>query len=135
MKTTRYGPYTSNTGHLFYIDIDQNGDRKIIWVHRELMETHLGRSLNDNEIVHHKDGNKVNNPLLNLEVLSREDHARIHALEDPAETTWFVCPECGKDFQRLNRRLRDNQIKQKKKGPFCGKSCAGRYGQKIQMAL
>ena len=33
--------------------------------------------------VHHKDGNKNNNDLSNLEILSKQEHAKLHITEDP----------------------------------------------------
>ena len=43
------------------------------------MENHLGRLLDENEIVHHKDGNKKNNDVSNLEVMTASEHASCHA--------------------------------------------------------
>ena len=40
--------------------------------HREVMERHLGRSLKEHETVHHKDGNRQNNALENLELWSKK---------------------------------------------------------------
>ena len=48
--------------------------------HRLIMEKYLGRKLLSNEIVHHKDGDKSNNDLENLEVMSRSEHSRSHRL-------------------------------------------------------
>jgi hypothetical protein len=45
---------------------------------RVVMELFLGRSLSETELVHHKDGNKHNNDIGNLELTNREDHARHH---------------------------------------------------------
>ena len=42
------------------------------------MEKQLGRRLSFNEIVHHIDGDKSNNELSNLEILSRSEHAKMH---------------------------------------------------------
>ena len=47
-------------------------------MHRVVMEKHLGRALESNEVVHHIDGNKWNNDLSNLEVMSQADHVRLH---------------------------------------------------------
>jgi hypothetical protein len=46
---------------------------------RYLMECHLGRLLLENEEVHHKNGNKQDDVLENLEVLDCSEHARLHA--------------------------------------------------------
>lgn len=41
----------------------------------------VGRKLNSNEVVHHIDGNKSNNDLSNLALMTRSEHARLHAIE------------------------------------------------------
>jgi len=46
--------------------------------HRFLIQKHLDRELSKAEIVHHKDGNKLNNDLENLEVMDRKTHYRKH---------------------------------------------------------
>ena len=51
-------------------------------LHRAVMEEKLGRRLNSDEVVHHKDGNKLNNDISNLEVMSRGDHSRFHRKKD-----------------------------------------------------
>lgn len=49
-----------------------------IKLHRYIMQVHLGRSLRSDEIVHHKDGNKLNNALENLEITTISEHNRKH---------------------------------------------------------
>jgi hypothetical protein len=49
--------------------------------HRKVMEEIVGRPLTFNEVVHHKDGNHLNNDPSNLEVMTRSEHTRHHALE------------------------------------------------------
>lgn len=58
--------------------------------HRLVMERHLGRKLSRAETVHHRDGNKMNNELSNLEVIDAREHGRIH----------------GKDARRCKRGIK-----------------------------
>lgn len=51
---------------------------KCIDEHRLVVEQAIGRKLLSTEIVHHKDGNKLNNAIENLEIMSRSEHARLH---------------------------------------------------------
>lgn len=46
--------------------------------HRYVAERIIGRKLTREEIVHHKDGNKLNNEPENLQVMPLESHARLH---------------------------------------------------------
>jgi hypothetical protein len=49
-------------------------------LHRLIAEARLGRFLNDDEIVHHADGNPLNNHWDNLEVMTQSDHAKEHKI-------------------------------------------------------
>ncbi len=52
------------------------------YLHRLIVEEHLGRRLTEDEVVHHRNGDKHDNRLENLEVLEGQAaHAHIHALE------------------------------------------------------
>ena len=55
---------------------------KKIYLHRYIWEQHNGK-IPEGYLVHHKDGNKTNNSLDNLELLERPDHQRLHVLANP----------------------------------------------------
>lgn len=54
-------------------------DGRTIAEHRHVMELKLGRKLGSAEVVHHVDGNPLNNDPDNLVTLSRSEHQRLHA--------------------------------------------------------
>lgn len=47
-------------------------------LHRDKMEKHIGRRLNSNEIVHHRDFDQHNNDIGNLEIVTRAQHIALH---------------------------------------------------------
>ena len=56
------------------------GPNKGRGIHRILMETHLQRMLQKGECIHHIDENKQNNAIENLVIMTRSEHAQLHAL-------------------------------------------------------
>ena len=49
---------------------------------RLVMEKSLGRVLQPGETVHHKDGDKLNDELTNLEIMNSKEHRRSHVRRD-----------------------------------------------------
>ena len=50
--------------------------------HRLVMEKHLGRYLGRKEVVHHLNGKRNDNSLINLQIMTTQEHSRLHALEN-----------------------------------------------------
>ena len=51
---------------------------KLVYVHRYIAGKILGHPLGKNQIVHHINGNKLDNRRSNLKIESLEDHTRNH---------------------------------------------------------
>lgn len=78
-----------------YKTISRNGRQ--IREHRAVMEDHLGRPLLSTEIVHHKNGDKLDNRLENLELTDRAAHMREHRADLTKQSfgTIMSCAKCG----------------------------------------
>lgn len=63
-----------------------------IYEHRLIMEKHLGRHLLPSEYIHHKDGDKTNNDLNNLVLMTHKEH--IHAHSNP-DAKWELLDDIG----------------------------------------
>lgn len=50
--------------------------------HTLVVEQHLGRALEKGEVIHHIDGDKTNNELSNLQLMTVEEHNACHAAND-----------------------------------------------------
>lgn len=70
-----------------YVCEFQNGYNKKgnVKQHRRIMEEFLGRKLEPDEVVHHKNGIKTDNRIENLEVMIKGEHSSYHRKKEKAE--------------------------------------------------
>jgi len=68
--------------------------------HHYVVYEETGRLLNEDEVVHHKDRDKANNKIDNLQVMTKSEHARLHMLEDRGGMiVTYTCELCGTNFE------------------------------------
>lgn len=61
-------------GYKYVWFADGSGEKE----HRFIVEQKIGRKLTRDEVVHHIDGNRANNDISNLMVMSRGEHSKLH---------------------------------------------------------
>ena len=77
---TGKGWYVHSTGYVIGCIAGEK-----FYQHRHIMEQLLGRKLKRNEHVHHKDGNRSNNNIDNLELLDGSEHHKHHFTNERAK--------------------------------------------------
>lgn len=113
------GRYSHNEG---YIRIKVG--TRIVLEHRHIMELTIGRKLRPKEVVHHKNGNRADNRLSNLAIMTKSVHAREHGLERGTPMIGLECPQCHVMFTRPVYKIRYQQ--KIYKATYCSKSCVGK---------
>lgn len=104
-----------------YKKIKVNGSH--VHEHRHVVEKALGVKLGPNDVVHHVNGNKLDNRIENLQVLSRAEHSKHHGISSGYhDLLTFKCSICSKAFQRKKGLVTANSL------PCCSRSCSAKLG-------
>ena len=128
-----FGPYSRGDGRKIVIVIENDGKRRTVSYPKWILELQLGRKLDpDKETVDHIDSNFDNNDLDNLQIIDRATHSSQDTRR--VKLINLECAWCNKKFERSPRLLRDKS-KNNKAGPFCSRSCAGKYSRQLQLKL
>lgn len=96
------GRYLNDRGYVLILRPDHPNSRKdgYILEHRFVMSQALGCPLQSGEIVHHKNGDKIDNRLENLQVTTQPAHTESRwqngkLSEHHIQRSVIECPECG----------------------------------------
>lgn len=87
----------------------------IVYLHRYLKSIEVGYWIPTELHVHHKDENKLNNSVSNLEILTREDHAKLHNSPE----FYNACEYCGKETRNAR---------------YCSTKCSGEANKKFSVS-
>jgi len=83
----------------------------IVYYHRHIISLQRGKWLSSNEHIHHIDGDRANNAIENLVVLTNREHCQVHT---NTYRVTRICKQCGAEFTVLSS--------EKKK--YCSSRCA-----------
>jgi hypothetical protein len=83
----------------------------------------LGRFVGREEVVHHRDENRLNNDPSNLEVKSRSRHTQEHGIERGIRMLRLSCPACHVIFERERRQT--HLAKPGRRATCCSERCRG----------
>ena len=76
-KLWKGGYWISKDGYKIIENEIETKGKKVL-EHRMIMEIYLGRKLKIDEIIHHKNENKLDNRIKNLQIVSRAEHINLH---------------------------------------------------------
>lgn len=121
-------------GDYYYAVVPEHPNRtkhNYVLAHRIIIENHLGRLLDKNEIIHHIDGNKKNNDISNLQVMKALEHVSYHVQQRGKTMLEIKCPCCKNVFSRSKNKT--HLGKKVGKITFCSASCRGKFWRDVQL--
>ena len=110
--------------------------RVYVYEHRRIIEKQLGRYLTSSEIVHHKDGNKLNNSVDNLELCSsiaehkvehRTQNSKVKRMPNEQNLMIECACGCGNTFLKYDEYGRERR--------YFGCGCPMRHKKKMKQRI
>jgi hypothetical protein len=111
-------------GRRMAVVIFPDGSRTTFSYAKYLMSVCLGRILSREEEVDHVDGDRLNDSLDNLQVLTRGQNRAKRAVDNPAVKVTYLCARCGKE--KTVRKGADHGLV-KRGYAYCSRACARKF--------
>lgn len=134
--TSVTGPYKRKDGREHIVLNNTNlpkntkGKLKTISYPKAIIEVYMNRRLKDHETVDHIDKNPLNNDILNLQVLDRNNHSALDCKR--RKEIKINCGYCGKEIILTRSQISNLTYKNRGSNVFCSRRCSGKYGAEIQ---
>jgi len=112
--------YFNHQQERWYVELVNRNNRHWMLLSRYRMSVKLGRILTDDEEVDHKDDNKQNDEIENLQLLTGIENKQ-KAIKRVEEIVTLICPICNRTFQRKSHSVR-HKINNGKE-PCCSRRC------------
>jgi|WetSurMetagenome_2_1015567.scaffolds.fasta_scaffold77982_1 hypothetical protein len=124
-----YGPYTRKQDGRQHVILWDGTSRRTASYPKWLVEQRSKQLLEDGDTVDHKNRDFTDNHPSNLQVLGRAIHASLDAAR--AVPLKVICAWCGRTVTQRRSDYNGNR-RQGKAGPFCSRTCSGKYGAAVQ---
>jgi hypothetical protein len=85
-------------------------------IHRLVVEAHIGRYLTPKENIHHIDGNKRNNDISNLQIVSNSEHQKI---THEVDFSGYFCSDCKSNKTKIEKNGKPHWYDDDKGGHLC----------------
>ncbi len=126
-----YGPYLrkDKRKHVCLVKYEKGKKiKKTVSYPKFLMEQHLNRYLLEDETVDHINGNFEDDRIENLQILTRSENANKASVY--VEVPIVSCIWCRTEFKPSRAQYEKRGVT--RAGPFCSRSCSGKYGKSVQ---